>query len=177
LLRQGLNDLAALEPSRKTEARPSWFLSLFHSPHYAMAASFLLLVSLGVSSTLLHQLGEQGDPAYAVTPAQIVPLLSVRGTPGAQTINTLLAGTENELSVLMLDPGFDGYSHYRATVFRLQPGTDPSSLAVVASIAEDAGTPSLPCRTHTPQPRGRRDDGRPITFRSCRLPDFPGFAS
>lgn len=131
LLSQGLNDLAALEPDRRMQAQPtvpdskaSWLASLFHSPRYAMAASFLLLVSLGVSSTLLHRLGEQGSSHFATT-AQIVPLVSVRGTAGSQTVNTIQVGDGDRQFVLMIDPGFDNYSHYRATVNRLNSATAP----------------------------------------------------
>ena len=53
-LQQGLQDLAALDKAHTPEKQPPWIMSMFHSPQYAMAASFLLVVSLGVSGVLLQ---------------------------------------------------------------------------------------------------------------------------
>lgn len=129
LLSLGLNDLAELETAHSEPASPSWtasagqtpsgIMSLFHSPRYAMAASFLLVVSLGVSSALFHRLGGQEDTAWAINSAQIVPLVSVRSA-ASQTVNTVYVSDGQGQSVLMLDPGFEPFSHFRATISRLQ---------------------------------------------------------
>jgi hypothetical protein len=134
LLQQGMNDVATLEQPQPASSRPSWFVSMFNSPRYAMAASFLLLVSLGVSSTLLHQLGQRDGPEFSITSTQIVPLVSVRGAPGDRSVNTVRIGERNEQTVLMLDPGFDQYARYRATVYRLQAGAEPTQVIQVDDL-------------------------------------------
>jgi hypothetical protein len=40
-------------------------------------------------------------------------------------VNTIEVGDQGQQSVLMLDPGFANYSHYRATVHRLATGAEP----------------------------------------------------
>jgi hypothetical protein len=119
-LQQGLQDLAALEQARKPEKRPSGFMTLFNSPHYAMAASFFLVVSLGVSGVLLQGVGRVGDPdpLFSAVPTQITPLVSVRGAGSDPSINTIRLGDKQQNHVMMIDPGFGAYSHYRTTVYR-----------------------------------------------------------
>ena len=124
LLQQGLQDLAALEkaqpsPRRQGARTASGIMSLFQSPRYAMAASVLLLISLGVSSHLLRenaQLGEVGT--NLVLPAEIVPLVTTRGT----SLNTITLDDPARHYVLMLDPGFEAFASHRATVYRLETG-------------------------------------------------------
>lgn len=126
-LGQGLHDVTALENAQKAGKAPKT-VSLFHSPHYAIAASFLLLISLGVSSALLQKnarLSEM-DSGWAV-PTEIIPLVSVRGAAGSG-LNTLSLGDAPKRFVMMLDPGFESYSHYRATVYRLDPANEPAML-------------------------------------------------
>ena len=126
-LGQGLHDVTALENARVTGKAPKT-VSLFQSPHYAVAASFLLLISLGVSSTLLQKnarLSEM-DSGWAV-PTEIIPLVSVRGVTGSE-LNTLSLGEAPKRFVMMLDPGFESYSHYRATVYQLDPAYEPAML-------------------------------------------------
>jgi hypothetical protein len=125
-LQQGLQDLVAMEKAhpppdqRAAGKRSGHIASIFNSPRYAMAASFLLLISMGISSFLLNEnerLSEAG-PAYAM-PAEIVPLVSVRSAAGSDPINTLVLGDSSRQFVMMLDPGFEEYAHYRASVYRL----------------------------------------------------------
>ena len=126
-LGQGLHDVSALENAQKAGKAPKT-VSLFQSPHYAVAASFLLLISLGVSSALLQKnarLSEM-DSTWAV-PTEIIPLVSVRGVAGSE-LNTLSLGVVPKRFVMMLDPGFESYSHYRATVYRLDPAKQPAIL-------------------------------------------------
>lgn len=134
MLRRGLKDVASLERTLPAHSKPSWPLSMFSSPRYAMAASFLLLVSLGVSSTLFYQLNQWSDLGITVTSTQIVPLVSVRSAPGSQSVNTVQVGEGSGQTVLMLDPGFDPYTRYRVTVFRLQPGADAMQVAQVDGL-------------------------------------------
>lgn len=126
-LGQGLHDVTALENAHVAE-KASKAVSLLQSPYYAVAASFLLLISLGVSSSLLQKnatLSEM-DSGWAV-PSEIIPLVSVRGVAGSE-LNTLSLGDAPKRFVMMLDPGFEPYSHYRATVYRLDPAEEPAVL-------------------------------------------------
>lgn len=131
-LRQGLQDVVALDKAHAPGKDHLWeepassVVSLFRSPRYAMAASFLLLLSVGFSSFLVRQNAQLSDisPGYAL-PTEIIPLVSVRGAPDSAPINTLQLGDTAQQFVLMLDPGFEAYSHHRATVFRLDPAMEP----------------------------------------------------
>jgi hypothetical protein len=134
MLQHGLKDVATLERAQPVSSKPSWLSSMFNSPRYAMAASFLLLVSLCGSSTLLHQLGQREDDGFPILSAQIVPLVSVRGTPAGQTVNSLRIDEGNQQTVLMLDPGFEQYAHYRVTVYRLSAGAEPAEIVQVAGL-------------------------------------------
>ena len=127
-LGQGLHDVSALENAHVTKKPASNVVSLFQSPRYAMAASFMLLVSMGVSSVLLQKnahLSEFGS--NQAIPTEIIPLVSVRGVAGSE-MNTLPLGETPKQFVLMLDPGFETYSHYRATVYRMNPAKEPAML-------------------------------------------------
>jgi hypothetical protein len=134
-LQQGLKDVATLEKAhapakgKLSEKLASNIVSLFQSPRYAMAASFLLLVSLGFSSFLFQQnvqLSEIG-PGLAV-PTEIIPMVSVRGITSDEPINTLHLGDSAQQFVLMLDPGYGDYTHLRATVFRMDSSGEPVQL-------------------------------------------------
>jgi hypothetical protein len=127
-LGQGLQDVSALENAHVTKKPASNVVSLFQSPRYAMAASFMLLVSLGVSSVLLQKNAHlsEFDSDQAV-PTEIIPLVSVRGVAGSD-LNTLSLGDAPKQFVLMIDPGFESYSHYRTTVYRLDPAKQPAML-------------------------------------------------
>ena len=127
-LGQGLHDVSALENAHVTKKPTSNVVSLFRSPRYAMAASFMLLVSLSVSSVLLQKnahLSEFGS--NQAIPTEIIPLVSVRGAAG-NDLNTLPLGDTPKQFVLMIDPGFETYSHYRATVYRLDSAKEPAML-------------------------------------------------
>jgi len=128
LLQKGLRDVANLEQAHSAASTTSWFANLFNSPRYAMAASFMLLVSLGLSGALLYQ---RGAPDVPVMSTQIVPLVTVRGAPGDQSVNTLRVAEGNEQAVLLLDPGFEQYTHYRATIYRLAAGKEPARVVQV----------------------------------------------
>jgi len=131
LLQQGLRDVANLEQAHSAAPATSRFANLFNSPRYAMAASFMLLVSLGLSGTLLYQRGALDVPVMST---QIVPLITVRGAPGDQAVNTLRVAEGNEQTVLMLDPGFEPYTHYRATIYRLDAANRPTRVVQVDGL-------------------------------------------
>jgi hypothetical protein len=131
LLQQGLQDVDALEKAYVPDAghipeKPvSSIASLFHSPRYAMAASFLLLFSVGFSGFLVQQNTRFSDigPGQAL-PTEIIPMVSVRSAPGSEPVNTLQLSDSAHQFVLMLDPGYEDYSRYRATIFRLDPASE-----------------------------------------------------
>ena len=127
-LGQGLHDMSALENAHVTKKPTSNVVSLFQSPRYAMAASFMLLVSLGVSSVLLQKNAHLSEfDSNQPIPTEIIPLVSVRGAAGSE-LNTLPLGDTPKQFVLMLDPGFETYSHYRATVYQLDSAKEPAML-------------------------------------------------
>jgi hypothetical protein len=134
-LQQGLKDVATLENAHTpainkfSEKLATNLESLFQSPRYAMAASFLLVVSLGFSSFLFQQNARLGeiDPGLAL-PTEIIPMVSVRGITSGEPINTLHLDDTAQQFVLMLDPGYEDYTHLRATVFRLGSSGEPVQL-------------------------------------------------
>ena len=133
-LQQGLKDVVALErvhapdKNQPLERPVSSVVALFQSPHYAMAASFLLVVSLGVSSVLLQRNAHLSEfVSDRGVPTEIIQLVSVRGVSGTE-LNMLKLGDTPKKFVMMLDPGFDSFSYYRATVYRLNPAKEPTML-------------------------------------------------
>ena len=146
-LGQGLHDVSALENAHVTKKLTSNVVSLFQSPRYAMAASFMLLVSLSVSSVLLQKNAHLSEfDSNQAVPSEIIPLVSVRGAAGNE-LNTLPLGDTPKQFVLMLDPGFEPYSHYRATVYRLDTAKEPAMLWQVDEMLpgyEDMLALSLP---------------------------------
>lgn len=124
-LQQGLRDVTVLEKSVARSPRSRRIPSIFFSPQYAMAASFLLVASLGVTGLLYQQAGELDGHTGApgAVPAQIVPLVSVRGLPGGEPVNTIRLDSDTHTYVLMLDPGFEPYTHYRTSVFEAGAGS------------------------------------------------------
>ena len=127
-LGQGLHDMSDLENANVTKKPTSNVVSLFQSPRYAMAASFMLLVSMGISSVLLQKNAHLSEfDSNQAIPTEIIPLVSVRGAAGSE-LNKLPLGDTPKQFVLMLDPGFEPYSHYRATVYQLDTAKEPAML-------------------------------------------------
>ena len=127
-LAQGLHDVSTLENAHVTKKPTSNVVSLFQSPRYAMAASFMLLVSMGISSVLLQKNAHLSEfDSNQAIPTEIIPLVSVRGVADSE-MNTLPLGDAPKQFVLMLDPGFETYSHYRATVYQLDSAKEPAML-------------------------------------------------
>lgn len=160
LLQQGLQDVVELEKAHVpdkdhlTEKPVSSIVSLFQSPRYAMAASFLLLLSVGFSSFMVQQNTRLSDiDPYQALPTEIIPLVSVRGIPDNGPINTLELGDSAQQFVSMLDPGFETYSHYRATVFILDPASEATLVWQVNDMLpgyEDMLALSLPASVLKP---------------------------
>lgn len=133
-LQQGLHDVAALEMANAAADQPtgrnsSGVVALFQSPRYAMAASVLLLISLSMSSFLLQQNRHLNTADVGLpVPTEIIPLVSVRSATGNDPVNTLNLGDGTHQYVMMLDPGFEEYSHFRTTVYRLEAGAASTML-------------------------------------------------
>jgi hypothetical protein len=98
----------------------SWFNRIFLSPQYAAAASVLLVFSLGLSGVLYQQ--RQTDPGFDRT--RIIPVVSVRGTSSGQPANVVRFEPTDDWIVLLVDPGFETYIRYSASVARAD-GDDP----------------------------------------------------
>lgn len=119
-LQEGLKDLGA-DGVDFHGARRSFPATLFHSPRYAVAATVMLAVSLVASGGLYLQnrgLAEQPTPGSAGA-VHIVALETVRGVASDEPFNVFRRGEAGERVVLMVDPGFEPYSHFRATITRL----------------------------------------------------------
>lgn len=129
-LRHGLKDLGAVERAELPGGHGTGVTGLFRSPRYAMAATVFLAVSLLFTGTLYKQNLDLSAARIAGEAAstQIVPLHTVRGTSGSEPFNTVEPGTAGSRLVLMLDPGFEPYSHYRATLARLGEGDAAETL-------------------------------------------------
>ena len=94
---------------------------LFHSPRYALAATVLLAVSLVMTASLYNR----GAGQAMLTPGgdtQIAALHTVRSVNGDEPFNILEQGNPGSWQVLMVDPGYEVYTHFRATLSRLENG-------------------------------------------------------
>ena len=113
-MQDGFRDLDESEVFGETPTG-SWFNRVFLSPQYAAAASILLVVSLGFSGLLYQQL--QNDDIYAGT--QVIPVLSVRSAASGQPAMQISISQPNNWIVLLVDPGFESYVRYQASVARV----------------------------------------------------------
>lgn len=132
-LRQGLRDLQTVEGQAFARQNRGFPASLLHSPRYAQAATIFLAVSLLVSGGLYMQNMELSEQSAmgATSGAQIVALETVRGASDAEPFNVLERGDVGSQVVLMVDPGFEPYAHFRATITRLgETGTAQTVLQV-----------------------------------------------
>ena len=134
-LGEGLKDLYAEDGQAIPAPGRSAFPRLFHSPRYALAATVFLAVSLVFTGTLYRQnLELSATPeASGAVPTKIVPLYSVRSADSSAPFNTVEPGETGSL-VLMLDPGFENYSHYRATLARLSGENQAETLLQLGNM-------------------------------------------
>lgn len=120
ILQQGMKDLDAVERSGKAPVTELGKTSVFRSPRYAMAATVFLAVSVALTGYMYQQNRQLSGEMLtgAGDSAQIVPLYTVR-SGDSDTFNafSLEAGTGQ--LVLMVDPGMETFSHYRASVLSL----------------------------------------------------------
>lgn len=145
-LQLGLQDCAS-QGLLEAERSPGWLRRAVTSPQWAAAASVLLVVSIGYSGFLQRQL--QSDPAAVGT--QLIPLITTRG---ADAIRVAPADPESWV-VLLVDPGFELYDAYRATlvdsgsgevvwdVTGLQPGYEDLLAVGIAGSVLQPGQYSL----------------------------------
>lgn len=137
-LEDGLAELEKRGELRRARARRK--LSILGTPQYAAAASVLLVGSLIVSALLYVENAELRGSARAVTATpsyRVLPLYSVRGAGGDAVIPR--AG-EDEVLVLLVDPGPSGYDTFRATVRRVG---GPPEIVWVSPAAEPGYEESL----------------------------------
>ena len=106
-LQLGLRDCAS-QGLLEAEESPGWFRRALTSPQWAAAASVLLVISVGYSGFLQTQL--QSDTPVAGT--QLIPLITTRGSEAAQ----VAPADPGTWVVLLVDPGFEPYDAYRATI-------------------------------------------------------------
>ena len=113
-LGQGLKDVGATDGIERSR-RSSW-LSAPLSKQWAAAASLLVVVSLAVSGALYREnlSLREGQQLTAGLPTRILPIITVRGDPQA----VFEAPSENDLVVLLVDPGFMPHDSYRAVLSR-----------------------------------------------------------
>ena len=111
-LRDGVKGLGTVGSFERSRWR---WQQMFTSPRYAMAATVLLAVSLGFSTSLYNENRSLRDGA-SQTPliTRFVALESVRGT----NVTELAAPEQDELIMLMLDAGVVAYDTYRAVITR-----------------------------------------------------------
>lgn len=148
-LQQGLKDVRAVESeeARHEKVVP---LDLFrsprramaatmHSPRYAMVATLFLAVTLVASGTLYRQNQSLLDLASTsdYSAVQIVTLETVRGAANDDPFNVVDPGVANGQIVLLVDPGFEPYSHFRATVIRLEDESAPQTVFQLDKLQPD----------------------------------------
>ena len=107
---QGMQDCAASGLLEEGKA-DSWITRTFTSPQYSLAASVLLLCSIGISG-LLYQ---RAPSAPGYTGTQLVPIFATRGTDPA----IVKVEAKNAWVVLLADPGVTPYTAYRARIISL----------------------------------------------------------
>jgi len=130
-LRQGMHDVMAVRKAHLPEKASSRVAAILRTPHYAIAASILVLFSVGLSGTLMQENARLSDiNTDRAMGTEIIPLISVRGQTDSG-LNTLVLGDSARQFVMLLDPGFDPFSHYRATVYRLNRAGEPAMLMQV----------------------------------------------
>lgn len=126
-LQLGLQAVGA-DPFESVQARRAFPTVLFHSPRYAMAATVFLAVSLVVSGGLyMKNMDLAGSlPSGFTSAVDIVALETVRSAAGEEPFNVIDRGAMGSQVVLLVDPGFEPFDHFRATLNRLD-GAEPGA--------------------------------------------------
>jgi hypothetical protein len=122
-LQGGLRDLNAVESATESVARGGAAAALFASPRFAMAASFLMAVSVLFAASMYRQ--NQSLEAELATsasaPTLVQALYTVRSAPDHDPVNVVTPLQGGQV-VLLVDPGFETYDAYRGTLFRMSDG-------------------------------------------------------
>ena len=128
-LQQGMKDIAAVAESSQAPTYSRRNASMFHSPRYAMAATVFLTVSLLATGYLYQQNQNLSNEVQAGAghSAQIVPLYSVRSADSTP-INSFSVTAGTSHVVLMVDPGMEPFSEFRASVRSLGPSQQPAPI-------------------------------------------------
>jgi hypothetical protein len=118
-LREGVKELEGAGRLERIRRLPHW-QRMLASPRYAAAATVLLAVSLGFSTSLYRENQDLRASAYPSTSAltRLVPLVSLRGADEA----TVPAPADDEWLVFQIDAGSAQYDSYRAALDRLDGG-------------------------------------------------------
>jgi hypothetical protein len=135
-LREGLKDLHAVDGLESQPERRFSPAALFHSPRYALAATVLLAVSLVTTGKLYMQMSDPAMPMQAAD-THIMELHTVRGTNSDDSINTFELKNPGNWQVLMVDPGYELYSHYRATLTRKTEDQSPEVILELDNMQPD----------------------------------------
>jgi hypothetical protein len=118
-MRAAFKDFGAAPSVERSAPKVARWLSFVSSPRYALAASLVAAAALVSSAALYVQnqdlRGSAGQTFAAAGETRLLPLVSVRG---AANPNEIAAPAPNELTVLLLDPGFGDYDVYRAVLAR-----------------------------------------------------------
>ncbi len=129
-LRDGLKAFHEAEPGARAPPRSRW-LELAGSPRFGMAASLVAAAALIASGVLFEQnlelRGASTAPLTAASRTRLLPLVSVRGAGDANVIG---APAADEWTVLLLDPGFADYDHYRAVLVRIDGTAEQEILSL-----------------------------------------------
>ncbi|MBT8047536.1 MAG: hypothetical protein HKN57_07295 [Xanthomonadales bacterium] len=127
-LQQGMHDVMAVQKAHIPEKATSRVAAFMRTPHYAIAASILVLFAVGLSGALMQENARLTEiNTDRVVPTEIIPLVTVRSASDSG-LNTLVLGDSARQFVMMLDPGFESFSHYRATVYQLKRTGKPAML-------------------------------------------------
>ena len=153
-LQGGLRDLSAVEGASVSVYRDGSVAALFASPRFAMAASFLMAVSVLFAATMYRQNQslESALASNAAAPTLVQALYTVRSAPGDDPVN-VVTPTPGSQVVLLVDPGFEPYETYRGTLLRLSDGADAEAIHQFEGLQpgyEDMLALGLPARLLAP---------------------------
>ncbi len=161
-LQHGLKDLSAVEGT--APAMPGGAaVAVLASPKFALAATVLLAVSVVFSGSIYRQnLGLTAALENAGTgPTQVQALYSVRSDGNGAPVNVVSPEPDGQV-VLMVDPGFEPFASYRATLLRLDDGEPAKTVLELTGVTpgyEELLALALPSRTLPPGRYEIRVDG------------------
>ena len=168
-LREGIKGLDDAGDLRRT--RPRW-QRFFASPQYAAAASLLLVVSLGLSTTWYREIRSLRESSFTETSAitRAVALDALRGGG----VSSIAAPEPDEFTVLLLDTGIVAYDTYRAVLTR-RDGERSEEIFNRADLVPQLGETVLigvPGRALRPGTYEVRLDGRMADWPASRFDEI-----